>query len=259
DPDAFRRARAQFAKSGERRAESAAARELGTLLLAEGEPDDAVDMLADAVALATRAGDLVAVGAAANALGLVHLTARRPDAAVAAFRDAVGAHPRSVRPAEHAMAKANLALAHELGGDARRARLAARQALAVPGVPAPVRDQADAMLARVPDGRGDVVAVSLDEPEDARLAIVREELVRWAEAGPGERRSECDAWVESAPQELAEPLLGALLELPPVEFERVTADLVAAADERFRTAVSSASARFPPPQLLRLERAFRWS
>ena len=259
EPSSFRRAQAQFAAGGERRAEAAAARELGAVLLERGEAREAEAVLAEAQALAERAGDLAGLGASANVRGLALLALHRDTDAEAAFRDAIGAHARGVRPAEYAMAKANLALAHERAGDARRARLAARQALAVAEAPAPVRAQASAILARVPPGRGDAVAVLLDEHEEARPAVLREELARWSDVADDELTAEVEAWVVTAPPDLAELLLGALLELPPASMERLAAHFVAAADAGFRNATERAAVRFPSPQLLRLEEAFRWS
>jgi tetratricopeptide (TPR) repeat protein len=259
DPEALQVARARFAAAGETRHEAAAARELGALLLERGEPTEAEPLLREALALAERVGDLAGLGAAANGLGLALLALGRVEDAAASFRAAAGAHGRGVRPAEHAMAKANLALACERAGDLRRARLAARQALAVASAPAPVRAQAESLLARVPAERGDLASVLAEEPAEARLVIAREELVRWAEASPMERRAEAAAWVEHATPDLAEPLLGALLELPPPAMSAIAADLSACADEPFRTAIERASARFPVPQLLRLQEAFAWS
>src|ERR687898_3483784 len=176
DPDVFRAARDRFAAAGEKRHEAAAARELGALMLEHGEPTQAEPLLREAMALAERAGDLAGLGAAANGLGLALLALGRTDEAAACFRASAGAHGRGVRPAEHAMAKANLALACERAGEVRRARLAARQALAVASAPAPVRAQAESLLGRVPDEPGDLAAVLAQEPADARLAVAREEL-----------------------------------------------------------------------------------
>lgn len=259
EPDRFREARSRFAAGGEVRHEAAALREFGSVLLERGELAEAEAALTEAASLAERAGDLAGLGAAANALGLAQLALGRCDEAATSFRSSAGAHGRGVRPADHAMAKANLALARERLGDEPRARLAARQALAVPGVPAPVRAQAEALLARLPDEAGDLARVLADEPEESRLAVARDELVRWAETAPADRRREAEAWVAGAAPELAEPLLGALLELPPDAMAAIAADLAACADERFRKAVERASARYPVPQLLRLQESFGWS
>ena len=259
EPAHFREARSRFAAAGEVRHEAAALRELGGVLLEHGELAEAEAALTEALELAERAGDLAGLGAAANALGLAQLALGRPGEAATSFRSSAGAHGRGVRPADHAMAKANLALACERLGDGPRARLAARQALAVPGAPEPVRAQAEALLARLPDEAGDLARVLAEEPEESRLAVAREELVRWSEAAAADRRREAEAWVAEAAPELAEPLLGALLELPPAPMTAIAADLAACADERFRVAVERASARFPPPQLFRLQEAFAWS
>ena len=259
EPDRFREARSRFAAGGELRHEAAALRELGSVLLERGELDEAEAALTEAVGLAERAGDLAGLGSAANTLGLAQLALGHLDEAASSFRSSAGAHGRGVRPADHAMAKANLALARERLGDERRARLAARQALAVPAAPEPVRAQARALLERLPDEAGDLAHVLADEPEENRLPVAREELVRWSEASPEERRREAEAWVAGAGPELAEPLLGALLELPPDAMAAIAADLSACADERFRKAFERASARYPVPQLLRLQESFGWS
>lgn len=258
DPERFRAARARFADAGERRHEAAALRELGSLLLGKGEHERAAAALEEAAALAERAGDLPGLGAAANALGLARLALGDPEVAAGSFRSAAGAHPAGVRPAEHATAKANLALAFEAAGDAPRARLAARQALAVAGAPEPVRAQAESVLARLPDAAGDLAQVLADEPVERRLAVAREEVVRWA-ASPDELRREAAAFAAAATPELVEPLLGALLELPPEGLARVAGALAAAAGAELRAAFERASVRYPAPQLLRLRQAFGWS
>lgn len=259
DPERFRAARARFAAAGETRHEAAALRELGVLHLEAAEPEEAVSALAEAAELAERVGDLAGLGAAANALGLAQLALGDVSAAIGSFRSSAGAHGRGVRPAEHATAKANLAVAHERAGDAPRARLAARQALSVGAAPAPVRALAEAVLSRLPDAPGDLVAVLADEQEERRLAVAREEVVRWAEARPEDRRREAAAFAAAVTVDLIEPLLGALLELPPDGLDVIAADLAAAADERFRHAFERAVVRYPTPQLLRLRQAFGWS
>lgn len=259
DPERFRGARTRFAAAGETRHEAAALRELGVLHLEAAEPEEAVSALVESVELAERAGDLAGLGAAANALGLAQLALGDASAAIGSFRSSAGAHGRGVRPAEHAAAKANLALAHERAGDASRARLAARQALSVGAAPAPARALAEAVLSRLPAASGDLVAVLADEPEERRLAVAREEVVRWAEAPPEDRRREAAAFAAAATADLLEPLLGALLELPPDGLDAVASELAADADERFRRAFERAAVRYPTPQLLRLRQAFGWS
>jgi len=249
---------------------AAARRELAAALLERGDAASAAAASADALTLSERCGDRMGAGAAANVLGLAHLAVGREDAAIAAFRTAVAAHPRTVRPAEFAMAKANLALAHERAGDAPRARLAARQALAVVEAPAAVRAQASAITARRGPGVvGDLLTVLDDEPAERRSVVLREELTRWADADEGERRAEVAAWIDGllarpvAALELAEAWVGVLLELPPDAMERLIGATVeslahrAREDrDRFRADVSMAMARFPVPQLLRLKDSF---
>jgi tetratricopeptide (TPR) repeat protein len=243
---------------------AAAKRELGVTLLALGEVDAATELLAEAASLAERAEDQAGRGAALNALGLAHLAADRAEEAVAAFRGAVASHPRSVRPQEFAMVKANLALAYERLGATARARLAARQALDAPDPPPPVIAEAESLLARLGSGGGDL-AVVLDEEEEPEVAI-REEVVRWAALEPPRRQEQALEWIEAqlARPELAAPWLGALLELPPPAMEAVIASVLGALPlvpeaERFRENVERAMATFHTPQLLRLRESFEWS
>lgn len=248
---------------------AAAARELGAALFAAGRSSDAAPILAEAVALADRAGDLAGVGAAANTLGLVHLARDRAADAVEMLRAAVGAHPRAVRPEGHAMAKANLALAHERDGDAVRARLAARQALGVPGAPQPVLTVAGAVLSRLGDDPGRLLDVLDDEPEERWPPLVREELLRWADAWLEDRAADAEAFVAGVldrPRtgaELVATWLGGLLELPPAAMYGLAADAVGALreqdagrTERFRSWVARGCARFHLPQMDRLTRIF---
>jgi tetratricopeptide (TPR) repeat protein len=246
---------------------AAAARELGATLLQQADVAAATSALEEAVELAERLGDATASGAATNALGLAYLAAGRADDAVDAFQRALAAHPRSLRPGEYAMAKANLALAYEYAGDLRRARLAARQALGVPSAAPAVTVQAQSVIERVGRGNGDLLAVLVDEPRDRWPGLVREEVVRWTDAK--DKRAELGRWIEMLqateidPVDVAEVWLGALLELPPDEMEElVAATREAAATHDFdwlRTTVDAASARFHTPQLLRLRHAFAWS
>lgn len=244
--------------------EGAAVRELGATLLALGELEEATQMLQRAVELAER-GDTAGYGGALNALGLARLAAGAPEEAVVAFRQAAGAHPRAVRPAEFAMAKANLALAYEQLGDAPRARLAARQALGVAEPPEPVAAQAVAVVGRVGNATvDDLVSVLDEEPPASWAGIVREELARSAEAPPDVLRADAAAWIHGSSVERTQAWLGALLELPAEEMELlIGAALEAlgsrddALKERFRSDVSRAAARFHVPQLLRLEESFR--
>lgn len=248
---------------------AAAARELGATLLISGELDAARDVLGEAVALADRAGDTAGLGASANLLGLVHLAADRPAAAIEAFRDAVGAHPRSVRPGEHAMAKANLALGYERAAAPDHAYLAAAQALGTSDAVEPVRQQAREVLDRLGDRCGAVLPVLDREPRERWPTLVREELTRWVDAEPDVRRAECGGWIDgqlarpAVAADLAEVWLGGLLELPPesmITLIRATLEALAERDteaaESFRSTMSRAVVRFPIPQWTRLKDSF---
>jgi tetratricopeptide (TPR) repeat protein len=266
---AFRRAHRLFADGGARAQAAAAGRELGAVLLTSGRPEEAVPVLLEAIADADRVGDRASLGAAHNVLGLAHLALGRPAEAAAAFHAAAGAHPRAVRPDGYAMAKANLALAHEQVGEGPRARLAARQARDTPAAPAPAREQAVAVLGRLPASDDDLLVVLDDEPEDRWPAVIREELARWVDATADEQRTGAAGLVtgqlarpERAVQ-LATSWLGVLLELPPEAMDRIVGRVVEALGvhgqddrERFRATTASAMASFPVPQLLRIQEAF---
>jgi tetratricopeptide (TPR) repeat protein len=249
---------------------AAAARELGAALLEAGRPADAIAPLEEALRLAAVGNDRPGAGAAANVLGLVHLAGGRPAQAVEVLREALACHPRSVRPEDYAMVKANLALAYDQAGDARRARVAARQALGVPAAAGPVREQAAALLERLGDSPGDLVAILDAEPPERWPALLREEAARLADADDDSREGEARAWLnarldreDDRADELCEHWLGALLELPPTAMEALIraeldarAGLDPAARARLEAQTERASARFPPPQLVRLHEAF---
>jgi len=244
--------------------EAAAVRELGATLLALDELDEATRTLEQAVELAER-GDATGYGGALNALGLARLAAGEAKRAIESFRQAAGAHPRAVRPAEFAMAKANLALAYEQHGEAPKARLAARQALGVAEPPVPVAAQAAAVLERIGDATAnDLLLVLEQEPRASWEGIVREELARSGEASADVRRADAATWIDGSSVERAEAWLGGLLELPPERMETLARSALealgsrdAAVKERFRADVSRAASRFHVPQLLRLEEMFR--
>jgi tetratricopeptide (TPR) repeat protein len=248
---------------------AAAARELGAALLVGGELDAARAALEAAMELAGRAGDQAGLGAAANILGLAQLAGDLPEQAVEAFRSAVAGHPRSLRPEEYAMAKANLALAYERAGDRPRARLTAGQAVSVAGAAAPVLAQARAILDRLGDQPGTLLQVLDLEVPERWLPILREELARWVAADPVVRVAEAGAMVDgvlarpAAAQDLAEAWLAALLELPPEEMTGLIRAALQAVRERdatsagrLRSVVTRAMARFPIPQWTRLEHTF---
>lgn len=248
---------------------AAVARELGATLLGAGRLDDAVDVLEVAVALARRAGDLAGLGAAANVLGLTRLAEGHVTEAVEAFHTAVAAHPRTLRPGEFAMAKANLAVAYERAGDQARARLAAIQAAGTPAAAEPVLAQAKGVLERVGRQPGALLEVLDREPSGGWAVAVREELARWLDADAAERRAEAGAWIDgllarpAVGPGLSEIWLGALLELPGEAMEaliRSTLEALAERDEaraaRFRSEVSRVMARFHVPQWQRLADSF---
>lgn len=265
----FRQARERFDPHTAPAEAAAAARELGAALLVTGAVEAARDILEEAVALADRAGDAAGLGASANLLGLVHLGADRPAAAIEAFQDAVGAHPRSVRPGEHAMAKANLALGYERAAAPDHAYLAAVQALGTCDAAEPVRRQAREVRERLGDRCGAVLPVLDQEPRERWPSLVREELTRWVDAEPEARRAECGGWVDgqlarpAVAADLAEVWLGGLLELPPESMTtliRATLEALAgrdtAATGSFRSTMSRAVVRFPIPQWMRLKDSF---
>ncbi|MDQ3733445.1 MAG: tetratricopeptide repeat protein [Actinomycetota bacterium] len=248
----------------------AAARELGTLLLTDGHLHESIEVLGDAVNRAQDSGDGPGLGAAANALGLAHLAAGAAADAIASFRMACSVHPRSLRPAEHAMAKANLALAQEQAGDPARARLAATQALGVSAVTEPVRELAQAVLGRLPRSNGaDLFDVLDDEPDEGWAVLFRDEVTRWGDCSPAQRATTAQQWLDGVLQrsgrgpELTEAFLNALLELPPAAYERIVEAVVRATGERdpahadrFRSITRSGMARFPIPQWQRMAATF---
>jgi tetratricopeptide (TPR) repeat protein len=266
---ALTRARDLFRDHGHPLQAASAARELGGSFVTAGMPGQAQPLLEEAVEAAVRGGDDAGAGGAANLLGLSHLARGDDGAAVEAFRDAVGRHPRSVRPAEHAMAKANLAVALARAGDDERALLAAAQARATPGAAGPVIEQCDGLLAELPDV-GDALFVVLDaEPEDRWQRVVRDEVLRWLDSPESVQQAEASGWVrgvlarDAAGPVLVEALLGVLLELPPSQYAHVVGLLVTATGrcaaqeaERFRALARSSMARFPLPQFQRLSATF---
>jgi tetratricopeptide (TPR) repeat protein len=265
---ALRRALAHF--RGRRPGQAAAcARELGAAELSTGDLAAAEADLGLAMDLAAQARDHAGLGAAANALGLTRLAAGNLDGAVTALEAAVAAHPRAVRPQDHAMAKANLALAFHRRGEDARAVLAARQALGVPRAPAPVAAQAAGILDELGHPPADVHAVLDGQPAARWPVIVREELDRWLDLPAADAVAEAGAWVTGQCRrardgpERCEALLGGLLEQPPADLERLLATLLTAfgplpagPQERFRADVARAMPRFPMPQWLRLRETF---
>lgn len=243
---------------------TAVAREIGVTLLTLGRLDDAATELTESVRLAEAAADPAALGWAANALGLTELARGRPDDAAVAFRDAAAAHPRTIRPDGFATAQANLALALERSAAPTRSRFAARQALATPGAPEPVRRQATELLNRIGDDPGVILAILDEEPPAGWPAVLRQELAVWTTTTERDRHRLARAWlagVTGRPDaaEVMEHWLGAVLELPPAGTTVVLDALmraVAAADEpvgeRLRNLVARALPRYPIPQWTRL-------
>ncbi|MFN2524040.1 MAG: tetratricopeptide repeat protein [Mycobacteriales bacterium] len=263
--DAWQRARDLFLAAGYPAQAAAAARDHGAALLDDGQPHDALPLLQQALDLADRGGDEVGVGAAANVLGLAHLALGDPTAAVEALRRSLGAFPRAVRPGDHAMVKANLALAHEQAGNDARARLAARQALAL-AAPPPVRVQAQELLVRLATDDGDDLWLVLDdEAPEAWPLVLREELLRAVDLGAGPRTLVVGSFLQGLldrpgpSYELAESFLHVVLELPPRSYGQLIDAVVAScavqsdpAAERLRSVLGSAMARFAMPQWQRL-------
>lgn len=264
--EAWHRARELFLSGGYALQAAAAAREHGASLLMSGDADAALPLLVQAASLAERGGDDAGTAAAANVLGLAHLAAGDATSAVEVLRRATGFAPRTVRPADHAMVKANLALAYEQDGSTARARLAAAQALAVPDAAAPVRAQAQDLLGRLP-GRleEDLLIVLDDEDAEGWVVLLREEVLRVADGAPAQRQALVRGLLDGVltrpgrAYDLVEALLQVVLELPPRPYAACTQALVAACarrppaeSDRLRAVIGSALARFAIPQWQRL-------
>lgn len=259
-------ARELFLAAGYLAQAAAAARDHGASLLTTGEVRAALPLLEQALALAERAGDAPGMGAAANVLGLAQLAAADPSAAVTALRGALAGFPRSTRPADYAMVKANLALAYEQAGNRARARLTAGQALAVPSAAAPVRAQARLLLGRLPGHtHQDLLAVLDAEGAEQWVVVLRDELQGTAELAPGQRCAVVSGFLDgmlarpSMSYDLAESLLQVVLELPPRTYDLLVSAVVGACagrserdTERLRGVISSSMARFALPQWQRL-------
>ena len=255
-------ARRIFADAGAPQATTAATRELAAVLAEAGRLDEARDAAAEARVAARRAGDAGGEGLAANLAGLIELAAGRPEEAAGAFRDAAAAHPRRLRPEGYAVARANLALACERAGDALQAGLAAGQALAVPGAPEAARAVAAGVIGRVRPRPG-LLAAALGEPGVEAAGIARAELDRWVDLGDEALAVEAEGWVERlapggpAAEQRWAVWLGAALELPTPELERLLGAVLAASEGRpgLGAALERAVAHHPGPQYLRLSEA----
>lgn len=265
--DDFQQALDVFEEADAREHAAASARELGTALFALDELDAAVEALERAIELARRGGDRAAIGYAANVLGIVHLRADHPADARAAFDDAAGAHPRSIRPAEHAMARSNLALAAERDGAPHLAALAARQALAIDEADTEVRTQAREVLARCDHGTEPLGPVLATTAEDRWRGVLRAEFQRLADVEGADVDAHAASVVAQivedthAGMDLAEAWFDVLLEQPPATFRRfIAAAIEVLAEHGDREAVKQvlerAMARFQVPQWMRLRDTF---
>lgn len=261
----FEQALRAFAGAHQPAGAAASSRELGAAQLAAGELDAAAATLTEACDRSEQTGNPAGVGAASNLLGLVHLASGRTGDAVEAFRRSAAANPRRVRPEGYAVAKANLALAYQRAGDSLRARFAAGQALAVPGIAEAARAvalEAAGGTEPVPGALGELMAA-----EDAEVwpGLARDELGRWLDLGRGALDAEAEAWVEALvarPDQAAGKLaawFGVLLELPTQSMTALLRPVLAALghrepaeQERFRRTSARAMASFAVPQLMRL-------
>jgi tetratricopeptide (TPR) repeat protein len=262
---AFETAARLFHDMRQRAWAGASEREHGAVLLRLGRAADAVSRLERAV-IALADTEPAGAGAAANTLGLARLASGDPGGAVEALIRALAWHPSSLRPAEHAMAKANLALAEEQAGAPAQARLAAHHALVVEEAARPVRMQAQGVLDRLPGSSGsDLWQVLDDEPQHRHQIWARDELSCWTRLDDDTAVAAVAAWVRAQAARGAEGadyavlLLGALLELPPPAYVvavqllvRATADVGGEEAERFQRIVGSAMARYPLPQWQRM-------
>ncbi len=133
----------------------------------------------------------------------------------------------------------------------------------------PIRLEAEGVLRRLGDPRGDLLAALDGAPAERWPGIVHDELARWIAAGPAAQQAEMSAWIDGQLArteigvDLAEAWLTGLLELPPEPMQNLIRSSLAALEgrdagdrERFRADVSSAMARFHVPQLLRLKDVF---
>lgn len=247
---------------------SAAARELGAVRLELGESRTAAEILEQSLELAERNADRRQVGAAANLLGLARLATGETQAAAEALRLAASAYPRQLDAANHAMATANLALAHERLGDPARGRLAAWRAVHVPDADAPVVAQASAVLERLGQPTDDVLTVLEQTPSERWPSELLPYLTALLDVDAAERQRMLGHWIDGQlggrldGTQIGAGLLEALLELPPAQMETLVTSLLSALGSRdadaarFRTQLSRAMARFPLPQWQRLESVF---
>jgi len=255
-------------------------RELGTVRLVEGDLGRATDLLREAVTLSDSARDTTGYGAAANGLGLALLGSGDAAGAIEAFRAAAGSHPRSVRPLEFALVRANLALALEQHGNASEARVTARHTLSVEGVDPNVAEHAAGVLDRLgPPLAADLASVlqlrtahaeNVTQTETALAELFREELTCLAALPAHLHAVDVGEWMQAllADEDLAADRvaawLGAVLELPPAATQAIVTAMVDAAStappERaaeLHALVWRGLARFHPPQAARVEELVR--
>lgn len=263
--DELAAAREAFVGLGHRAGAASAQRELAQLRLLDGDPASARALLEEAADELAAAGDAAGVADAVNALGLACLAVADIDGATSAFERARALAPPSVRASQHATAAANLALAYERGGRDAAARTTARQVVALAGAPPAARIQAAAVLERLAaDGtdEGDDLLVVLDEtPAEDRSAVLRAELDRVCRLPAPDAASALAALARRlGDADLAEAVLAIIVEQPPEAAARVLGACltVVAADpdqdaEAIARGLSRAVARFPVPQMMRLQ------
>lgn len=265
--ESFTRASSYLDEKTHPRELSATLRESARVHLMADDPEQAVMLAERSIELAAAGGDRYGLGASNNLLGLARLAIGDESGALDSFAESAAAHPVTVRPEGHAMAKANSALAYEALGESDRARQAAHQALSLKEAPPEVVRQAESLLDRL--GRDyDIHSILDRSAAQAWQGILRDETRHWGRWESSLRQRQLMRWVEGVlarsdtAVERCEALFQSMLELEPVEFESVAGELRAAlsafSDEdasRFRSLSSRAAARFRVPQMERLESA----
>lgn len=264
--DCFTAAVAGFDTADTPQQTGAAARELAGCLVESDRPSEATQVLRPSIEDADARGDLAAIGAAANVLGLALLALDRNDDAVTAFTQAVAANPRSLRPTEHATAKANLALALE-PDDPVAAAVAARQAAGVPQAAPVSRAQAQTILNRMdasPTGAADLLTLLDTASTTTRIRHWRDEQARWLDADQTTRTAEARMFLQevSARPDTVDHLeawFNVALEQPPDQMNTLLDAFLTATDDlnddeahTLHSVVSRVLPRFAMPQWMRL-------
>lgn len=257
-------ARHLFDELGLRSWEAQAARELGRSLLLDGDLPAAVATLAAACEASDALGDTVGLGEANNVLGLALLADGDIEGAVSALERGRACAPPSTRPEQHATASANLALAHERAGRAAHARQMARQVLVMPGAPEAAEAQASAVMDRLgPAAPGTDLLTTLDAaPQERWASLIRDECrTLLAEPADDRRESLLPLVGRCTDDDLGESLLGVVIELPPPATDALIAtivDCLVHVSDRADVAsgIARAIARFPLPQMMRLQSLF---